>query len=135
MHKKIGTMDLFKSNTHVLGLCVLLLSSKGYCVTSSQLEGIEDTFIERWWQCIQVVSDNVPLDISNWIRECMDKRSSSRYSIIFCQSRDPVSSTDFLINHLSCKGRILELSEQDQLFPSEMWHKDDAVRQTMLVHD
>lgn len=112
----------------------MLLSSKGYCITCNQLSIIDNAFIERLWECIQVVSNNVPLYMSQWINECLDNRSSSNFAMLYCQSKPSMTQIDFLGNYISDKDKAVEISAETTAFPDTLWHKDDAARQTFLTH-
>jgi hypothetical protein len=134
LQKRIGRSDTLKSRKYTLGICVLLLLSKGYSVTSLTLTGIDDSFIERCWECIQVVSQNIPIELSKWIQSAMDTRSSSGYSALFCQSRPLLSSVNLLKDSVSGNGKFLNLNAQDFGTPGVLWHRSDAIRQTMILH-
>lgn len=134
IQKKIGRTDIFKSQKNTLGICILLLLSKGYCITSSIFQSIDDFFIERCWECIQVVSHNIPKHISEWIVSTMNSRSSSKYSMLFCQSRISLSTTEFLNQSISGSADFDQVDTVDYGMPHTIWHRDDTVRQTMILH-
>ena len=134
LQKRIGRSDTLKSQKHALGICVLLLLSSGYCVSSSTLPGVEDSLIERCWECIQVVSQNVPLVLSRWIQSSMGKRSPSGYSVLFCVSRPFLSSVDLLKDSISGTGHFSSIDATDFDTPGVLWHRDDSIRQTMILH-
>ena len=117
-----------------MGICVLLLLSKGYCVKSSTLPEVEDSFIERCWECIRVVSQNVPIELSTWIQSAMGTRDSPGYSALFCSSKPSLSSINLLKNSISGHGEFLNVNANELNVPSIFWHRDDVVRQTMLLH-
>jgi len=134
LQKRINRSDALRSQKHTLGLCILLLISKGYCVTSSTVEGIEDSFIERCWECVQVVSQNVPVELSEWIKLTMGTRTPSGYSILFCQPRAIPSSTELLRDHVSGIGKFLNIEAKDFGVPDTMWHRDDVLNRTRILH-
>ncbi len=134
VQKKINRSDLFKSQKHTLGLCVLILLSKGYSVTSSSLIDIPDLFVERCWACIEAVSHNVPENIFLWIRSCMETRSPSSYAIIYCQYKIHNTDIKYLGKKIQGSGTPVCVNGDDFNIPESVWHRDDAIYRTMISH-
>jgi hypothetical protein len=134
LQKRIGRSDAFKSQKYTLAICILLLLSKGYCITSSTLIGIEDSFIERCWECIHVTSHNIPKNLSTWIQTSMEKRSASAYSILFCRPKAMILPTNLLQDSISGSGKFLNIDTKEFGIPNMLWHRDDAIRYTMILH-
>lgn len=134
LQKRIGRSEALKSQKYTLGICVLLLLSRRYCVSSSTLPGIEDSFIERCWECIHVVSQNIPIKLSQWIVDTMANRTPSGYSVLFCTSRQLLSSVDLLKNSISGNGKFLNIDSIEFDVPSVVWHRNDAIHQTVILH-
>jgi hypothetical protein len=134
LQKRIGRSDTLRSQKCTLGICVLLLLSKGYCVTSSTLSGVQDPFIERCWECVHVVSQNVPMDLSQWIQDSMESRTPTGYSVLFCNPKSSLSTVGFLRDSVSGTGEFLNVERKDLETPDVMWHRDDVIFQSMLLH-
>jgi hypothetical protein len=134
LEKRIRRSDTLRSQKYTLGICVLLLLSKGYCVTSSTLSNVQDSFIERCWECIQVVSQNIPVVLSEWIQSAMGTRTPSGYSVLFCNSKVLLSSVDLLKDSISGSGKFLNVNAAELGIPSTLWHRRDVVSQTMVLH-
>lgn len=134
IQKKIGRTDIFKSQRNTLGICIMLLLSKGYCINSSVLTDIDDFFIERCWECIQVVSHNIPEDISAWISNTMGQRSASKFSMVFCQTKNTMASIEFLNKSIPDTGRFFKIKPSEFDIPTTAWHRNDSLRQSIILH-
>lgn len=134
IQKKINRSDLFKSQKHTLGLCVLILLSKGYSVTSSVLSAIDDSFIERCWECIQNVSYNIPENICAWIQSSMETRSPQSYSVLYCEQKTRTGDIKYLNKKIVGSNSFEMINGDDFNIPKAVWHRDDAVYRTMISH-
>lgn len=134
LQKKINRSELFKSHKNTMGLCCMLLASKGYCVTSVKLQSIEDSFVERCWECIHVISQCVPTELSEWITTNMNGRRSAVYSDMFCAKEGPIN----IGSHINKKLKGSSVSEGSSRcyfnIRGEVWHRDDVVLHTMIAH-
>lgn len=134
IQKKINRSDMFKSQKNTLGICVLIILSNGYSVTSATINEVENSFIERCWECIQVVSHNTPENLSSWIQECMSSRSPLSYSMIYCQQRPQQAPIRYLGKSIRGSGPLTSMMSRGMDMPENMWHRDDAVYWTMMLH-
>lgn len=134
IQKKIGRTDIFKSQRNTLGICIMLLLSKGYCINSSVLIDIDDFFIERCWECIQVVSHNIPEDVSDWISDSMGQRSASKFSMVFCQTKNIMGSIEFLNKSIPETGGFFKIEPSEFNVSTIAWHRNDALRQSIILH-
>ncbi len=134
IQKKITRSDLFKSKRYTLGLCILILCSKGYCIISPNLNDIDNTFIERCWECIHVVSHNIPNEASEWIKSCMEERLPSSFSALFCQIKNQSSPAVYVGKKLQPTSNLQCVDDEDFNIPKEVWHRDDSIYRTMISH-
>jgi len=133
IEKKVSRIDAFKSQKYIVALCTLLILSRGYAVNSTCLDDIPDVLIERCWECILLVSHNIPEYVSKWLIETMAGRSQVGYAALFCQGGRTLSTLSTI------RELPLELSFQSHTrsqldLPSTIWHRDDVVFNTLLAH-
>ena len=132
--KKIERSDILNANKNTLNICILLLMSRDYCITSNTLSGIEDTFIERCWECIQVASHSLPESLSLWIEKCMSNRTASNYAALFCTTRPSNTKILYLERYISGQGEFLNIDPTLNGIPDTVWHRNDFIRQTIILH-
>lgn len=132
IQKKIGRSESLRSQKSTLGICILVLLSVGYSVTSLTLKEIPDTFIERCWECLNTISFTVPEPLQSWMVETINGRSAPDYASLFCQRRHiPIN---FLGNSIKFTGRFSKLDPLDTELPKVVWHRDDSIMRTMMFH-
>jgi hypothetical protein len=134
LEKKITNSSILKSHKFTRQICILLLASSGYAVNSSIFNDVSDIFIEKCWDCIQYVLFNINNPTKSWLADVIQGRNPSSFSALFCPPRQlpqrtPVGSLfEDKFKSIEC----VSISSID--VPLTVWHRDDIVMQTILVH-
>lgn len=134
MTKKIDRSDVFKEQKYTTGICIMLLASKGYCVTSSVLKDIPDTFIERCWECLQVITFTTPNPLCGWMIETIGSRTPSKYSAMFCQRKLSSLVLKTIGNIIPDEATFQDLDIKVNNLSNPAYHRDDIMMQTMILH-
>lgn len=132
--KKINRSEIFRSQKYTTSICILLLASRGFTITSSVMIGVADTFIERCWECLQVISYNVPKSLQEWLILTIGDRQPSEYSALFCQFKSVSSLVSFVGKSIPISNAFVRLDTRSMGIPDTMWHKDDCISETMKIH-
>ncbi len=133
LEKKVSRIDAFKNQKYIVPLCILLLLSHGYTVNSTRLDGISDALVERCWECILLVSHNIPVHVSTWMTAAMAGRSQVGYAALFCQGGQTLS-TLATIQNLPAELSFQAYDRVELDLPDVIWHRDDVVFNTLLAH-
>lgn len=132
--KKIIKTSSLKSRKYTRQLCILLLASSGYTVNSSIFDDIPDTFIEKCWECIQYIIHTTSDPLNAWLTSIVGQRNPPAFSALFCPPRrlpERVAMENIFPNKLKS---IESIDTADDNLPSIVWHRDDAIMQTILTH-
>jgi len=133
INKNIGRSETLGGRKYTSSLCVLLILSKGYCINSYNMKDVPDIFIERCWACIQQISFTVSDPLKSWIQGAMEQRDPSTYSLLFCPKRQLPLSTE-LTGDIISNGRYEILDNFKDMVPANIWHRDDVITRTVLMH-
>lgn len=134
IQKKISRSKVLRVKKNALGLCILMILSKGYCITSEVIKDIDNGFIERCWECIHTSSHNVNDELAGWIKDTMEARDPVSFSMIYCNQPHQVEDIVFLDKSIEVNKDFKITKIEDDNVPSEIWHRNDAVYFTMMVH-
>lgn len=134
IEKKINRSEILKTQKLTSSLCVMLILSRGYSVNASVLKSIPDTFVERCWECIQGVSYTIPDPSRSWLNEMIDTRVPHEFAALFCPSRQLPSSVSIDEDFKYSLSSIRKIDNEESEVPDVVWHRDDSVMQTILLH-
>ena len=135
LKKKVDRINASRNKKYVVPLCNLLVLSQEFAINPAFLDSIPDTTVKRCWECMFLLSHNIPEHISEWLVEAMADRSQVSYTALFCQSNPTLATLptiqDFPMG-LSTQSRTnIEIGFSDILW---LWHRDDVVSNTLIAH-
>lgn len=134
LQKRISRSEYFKSSKSTASLCILMLASRGYCIKSSTLEQIENNFIERCWECLNTIADNVSDPLRGWLEKSISNRSSYIFAQIYCTSASIDDNIRYMPPILATKECFKEFHGSISEFPCMFDDRDDPVLHTILSH-
>ena len=134
LQKRISRSEFFKSSRHTASLCILMLASRGYCVNSSTLEHIENAFIERCWECLNTIADNVSEPLRSWLEKTISTRNSTIFAIIHCDHSSGDDNIRYMPPILNSRNSFKEAHNSIIEFPRVFDERDDPVLHTILSH-
>lgn len=134
IEKKINRSETLKFQSGFLPLCMVILSTDGYSINSQTIDGISDSLIERSWECLSTIACNTTDALQDWLTSIIGNRSSQSYFALHGQYiSSPVTIRNIPI--LLSKGISFQsLDVSSFKIPDQIWHRDDVVDQTKLIH-
>lgn len=134
MEKRIRRSDALRDIKGALSICVALLLSTGYSVRSLVLKSIDDSAIERCWECVCVTSHNIPSDQSGWMAECLKGRQTTGFSTMYCQSGLRSVQANYLGSELSRPVGAAVALKDTNVVPATMWNRNDVLMYATIIH-
>ena len=64
----------------------------------------------------------------------INKRSPSSYAALFCQSRRSLANINILSSAITQTGDVKSVDNAKYDVPDVVWHRDDALYQTITLH-
>lgn len=134
LQKRISRSDFFKSSKSTASLCILMLTSRGYCINSSTLDHIENGFIERCWECLNTIADNVSEPLRGWLEKTISTRSPTIFAILYCDNTSGDDSIRYMPPIMAPRSNFKEFHGNIMEFPKEFDERDDPILHTILSH-
>lgn len=132
--KKRGRVTAMKQQKYSLALCIMLLASRGYCITSAELEGVEDAVVETCWESLQNIYVSVGEPLKSWLNATIGGRGYVAYGKQFCQRKTVRSGLEGLGTRLSGGSDFKLLDKEDKMVPDTMWSRNDTVYTALYSH-
>lgn len=134
LSKKCNRVGIMKSQRYSLSLCIALLASKGYCITSIELSGVPDTTIEVCWESLENVYVSVDEPLKSWLKITIGNRSYLAYGKQYCQQRFLSSNLKSLGTAASHGSNFKLVPNTDAILPPVVWSRDEIVYAAISLH-
>lgn len=134
MEKRIRRSDALQDIKGALSICVALLLSTGYSIHTIMLKSIDNTAIERCWECVCVTCHNIPQDQSLWMLECLKGRQTVGFSTMYCQSGLRTTQAEYVGSNVSRPLGAAATIDYTGVVPRAMWNRNDVLLYAMMLH-
>lgn len=135
IEKRLGRTNGIDKARVVLPMCMVLLCSNSYSVSSRTFHDVPDSTIEYCWECLQFVSIGVEQELQKWMLTHIANRSCIDYSTLHCRSIvEPTQIQTLPAGIISNRIRFSSVSVSEADLHSVLWHSDDVTMETMLAH-
>lgn len=136
IEKKLSRANAIHKAATMVPLCIVLLCSDLYTIHSGVFHNTEDMLIESCWECLEFISISVDSCLQKWMENCISGRKCIEYSSLYCKDiRIHDNTIRTIPSHVIPKKIAFEpvcMSDIDA--NAFVWHQDDAVMETLLVH-
>jgi hypothetical protein len=132
--KKCTRVTILRSQRYALALCIALLCSRGYCITSMQTIDVPDTTIEVCWESLNNIYISVDEPLKSWLSSTLAGRTYIAYGLQFCQKKFLASALDSLTGKIKTDSAFKMVSKDEQIVPQVMWDRDDVVYSCLSSH-
>jgi hypothetical protein len=134
LSKKCTRVSVLRSQKYSLPLCIALLCSKGYCITSMEVVGVPDTTIEVCWESLNNIYVSVDDPLKSWLQTILAGRTYVIYGTQFCQKKFLASALESLTERIDTGSTFKMLTKEEQLLPALMWDRDDVIYSCLSSH-
>lgn len=134
IEKRTNRSDAMRIESNIVPLCMVLLTSKSYCINSKSIDNVSDSLIERCWECLETISHSSSKALQDWLTYAIGTRSPVGYSILYCQHKSSAITIRNIPYELPRSMRFKLISPSTIGIPEHVWHRQDMIEQTMLSH-
>jgi hypothetical protein len=134
LSKKCTRVTILRSQKYSLALCIALLCSRGYCITSTETIDIPDTTIEVCWESLNNIYVSVDEPLKSWLKEVLASRTYISYGSQFCQRKTLASALESLTEKIKLDLHFKIVPKQEQILPTMMWEREDVVYSCLSSH-
>lgn len=132
--KRASRVEVMRLQQYSSSLCIALLASKGYCITSMELKGVMDTTIEVCWESLHNIYISVNEPLKSWIHDTMAGRSYVDYGAQFCQRKFLSSNIETLGSKMGKSISFKSVPISSTIMPQVMWDANDCVWSALSSH-
>jgi len=132
--KKCSRIAVMRSQKYSAALCIALLASKGYCITSMELMNVPDTTIETCWESLKNIYVSIDEPLKSWLQSIIGSRDYVMYGLQFCQHRFLSSSLPTLGTKIVNKSAFKLIPREGTHIPDILWDRDDSVYSAISSH-
>lgn len=134
MSKKRARVTAMRRQKYSVALCIMLLSSRGYCITSAELDDVEDTMVEVCWESLTNIYVSVGEPLKSWLKDIIGGRNYIAYGRQFCQHKTIRSGLEDLGTRFSGGSGFKLLSAENRMVPRTMWNRNETVYTALYSH-
>jgi hypothetical protein len=134
LSKKCTRVNILRSQKYSLALCIVLLCSRGYCITSMETNGVADTTIEVCWESLNNVYISVDEPLKSWLKSVLGGRTYVAYGSQFCQKKFLASALETLTGKVNIDSCFKIVPKDEQILPDVMWDREDVVYSCLSSH-
>jgi hypothetical protein len=132
--KKSNRVAVMKAQRYSSALCIALLASRGYCITSMELKGVPDTTIEVCWESLNNIYISVDNPLKSWLKDIIGDRDYIKYGAQFCQHRFLHSTLETIGSKIHTAPSFKIVSRADSFMPPTMLDRDDCIYSSLSSH-
>jgi hypothetical protein len=132
--KRTNRVEIMKLQKYSSALCIALLASKGYCITSMELNSVPDTTIEVCWETLHNIYISVDEPLKSWIFNTMAGRGYVDYGAQFCQRKFLSSNIEIVGSRMSKGINFKSVDPSDSNMPQTIWDSNGCILSALSSH-
>jgi hypothetical protein len=134
LSKKCTRVSILRSQKYSLALCIALLCSRGYCITSMETIGVPDTTIEVCWESLNNIYISVDEPLKSWINSALAGRTYVSYGSQFCQKKLLASMLESVTGKVELESCFKIVPKEEQIVDDIIWDREDVVYSCLSSH-